>query len=251
MRALLSLAAVALVVAACGGSPSTTVVAPPPETVTETTPAQPTATAEVFLPQGPARATVVLLHGWNDLSSEGYRAWIDHLVATDVAVIFPDYQAGILSLPSSMIRGTEDGIRDGLAAAAAGGADGPVIAAGYSLGGGLAVTYAAFAGEWGVTAPVAVYAVFPADPPGLPARLPAVPETTEVEFVVGDRDTVVGREGADALARRIRPLGVKLRILESSAALVFDHAAPKRVDAGAQAAFWKPLDAIVDRVATR
>ncbi len=251
--AALALALAAVLLAGCGGSGvegTTTVVAPTVvETATVAVPEE--AAAEVFLPDGPSRATVVMLHGWNDLRSTAYRPWIDHLLAQDVAVVFPAYQDGLLSLPASMLAGTEEGVREGLATAARGGAEGPVIAMGYSLGGGLAVVYAAMARDWGVAQPAAVYAVFPADPPGRPSPLPPVPADTSVELVVGDRDTVVGRGGADALAEAIRPHPVTLRVLVSTDDAAFDHFAPKASDAAAQEAFWAPLDAIVDDVAAR
>lgn len=251
--AALALALAAALLVGCGGadeSATTTVVAPTVvETATVAVPEE--AAAEVFLPDGPAVATVVMLHGWNDLRSDDYRPWIDHLLAQDVAVVFPAYQDGILSLPASMLRGTEDGIREGLATAARGGAEGPVIAMGYSLGGGLAVVYAAMARDWGVAQPAAVYAVFPADPPGRPDPLPRVPADTSVELVVGDRDAVVGRGGADALATAIRPHPVTIRVLASTDAIAFDHFAPKATDAAAQEAFWEPLDRLIADVAAR
>jgi acetyl esterase/lipase len=254
----------ALALAGCGASEEGT--APDAAATTEpatTAPATADAAAEdveaepdpagprtqVFMPAGEARATVVLLHGWNDLDPAAYGAWIDHLNATGVAVVFPDYQAGLLSGPASMLRGTEAGIRDGLAEVAARGATGPVVAAGYSLGGGLAVVYAALAADWGVEAPTAVYAVFPAEPLALPAELPPVPADTTVEMLVGDRDVVVGRSGADALAERIAPHPARITELVSSDAVAYDHFAPKREDARAQADFWAPLDRLVDEVA--
>lgn len=205
--------------------------------------------ARVFMPAGEARATVILLHGWNDLDPAAYGAWIDHLNATGAAVVFPDYQAGLLSSPASMLRGTEAGIRDGLAEAERLGATGPVVAAGYSLGGGMAVVYAAMAADWGVPAPTAVYAVFPAEPLGLPAELPAVPADTTVEMLVGDQDIVVGRGGADALAARIAPHPARVAELVSTDAVTYDHFAPKREDVQAQADFWAPLDRLVDEAA--
>lgn len=251
--AALILVLAAALLAGCGGTddPGTTTTAPPTTVETATAAAPAEAAAEVFLPETQAVATVVMLHGWNDLRSDAYRPWIDHLLAQDVAVVFPAYQDGILSLPASMLRGTEVGIREGLATAARGGAEGPVIAMGYSLGGGLAVVYAAMARDWGVAQPAAVYAVFPADPPGRPDPLPPVPADTSVELVVGDRDAVVGRGGADALAAAIRPHPVTVRVLTSTAAITFDHFAPKADDAAAQEAFWVPLDRLIADVAAR
>ncbi len=239
-------AAAATAAASTAATPATT-VADTTEADAEPEPAGPR--ARIFMPIGEARATVILLHGWNDLDPAAYGAWIDHLNETGVAVVFPDYQAGLLSSPASMLAGTEQGIRDGLAEAERLGATGPVVAAGYSLGGGLAVVYAAMAADWGVAAPSAVYAVFPAEPLGLPAELPPVPADTTVEMLVGDRDVVVGRGGADALAARIAPHPARITALVSTDAVAYDHFAPKRDDARAQADFWAPLDRLIDEAA--
>ncbi len=259
------LAVLALAIAGCGAAdegaaPDAAAATEPPGTATEAPKAAETAAdedepdpagprAQVFMPAGEVRATVVLLHGWNDLDPAAYGAWIDHLNETGVAVVFPDYQGGLLSSPASMLRGTEAGVRDGLAEVAARGATGPVVAAGYSLGGGLAVVYAAMAADWGVEPPAAVYAVFPAEPLALPGDLPAIPEGTTVEMLVGDRDRVVGRGGAEALAARIAPHPAKITELASTDAVEYDHFAPKREDAQAQADFWAPLDRLVDEAA--
>lgn len=250
------LAALTLALAGCGSADegaapdaaaATTAPAATADDADEADPAGPR--AQIFMPAGKARATVVLLHGWNDLDPAAYGAWIDHLNETGAAVVFPDYQAGLLSSPASMLRGTEAGIRDGLAEAERLGATGPVVAAGYSLGGGMAVVYAALAADWGVPAPAAVYAVFPAEPLGLPAELPPVPSGTTVEMLVGDRDIVVGRGGAEALAARIAPHPAEITELASTDAVEYDHFAPKREDAQAQADFWAPLDRLVDAAA--
>ena len=56
---------------------------------------------------------------------------------------------------------------------------------------------------------------------------------------------------ADALAAAIRPHPVTVRVLTSTAAITFDHFAPKADDAAAQEAFWVPLDRLIADVAAR
>lgn len=244
MRRLLPLFAV-LLLTACGGAVTTapTTVAPP-DTVAAATDAR----ADVFPASGTERATVVLYHGWTDLTPDDYRPWIRHLTESGVTVIFPRYQRSVLSLPAQMLADAESATRAGLAEAPP---TGPVIAVGYSLGGGFAVVYAANAAAWGVTAPAAVYGIFPAMPPTTPEPFGVVPEATPVTLLVGDRDAVVGRDGATSLADAIAPHPVAIETLSSTPGLVFEHLAAKRTDAAARTAFWRPLDRIVDRLAPR
>ena len=241
---LVALAAVAL--AACGGAdgPAGSPPAPPsPSTAAEAP------VADVFPAEGTARATVVLFHGWTDLApTSGYLPWIRHLTGEGVTVIFPRYQRGLLSTPAQMLA-------EARAATAAGFREvadpGPVVAVGYSLGGGFAVVLGANAGAWGVPQPAAVYGVFPAMPPVVPDPFGEVPAATSVLLLAGDADAVVGVAGADRLAAAIAPHPAEVRTLRSSSAIRFEHLAPKRVDDAARRAFWAPLDRIVDRLAPR
>ena len=243
MRRLLPLLA-ALLLVGCGGT--TTSTGDAPTTIQAATTAPTTATADVFPAQGTERATVVLLHGWNDVAPKGYEPWIAHLNETGVTVIYPRYQRGILSTPSQMLDGTEQAIRAGFEQAPP---QGPVVAAGYSLGGGFAVVYAANATAWDVPEPAAVYGVFPAMPPTVPQPFGTVPKATSVSLLVGDADQVVGTNGAKQLAAAIAPHPATITTLRSTAAITFDHFAPKGTDAQAQKAFWLPLDKLVDGLA--
>ena len=250
MRRLLPLLLLAaLLAAACGGSGGATTqaeptTAPPPAAST----AADEAKADVFPAEGAERATVVLYHGWTDLEPDDYLPWIRHLNGEGVTVLFPRYQSSILSLPAQMLADAETATRDGFAQAPT---TKPVIAVGYSLGGGYAVVYAANAAAWKVPEPAAVLGIFPAMPPTVPEPFGSVPEPTPVTFLVGDRDTVVGNEGANELAAAISPHSATIDILSSTAEITFDHLAAKRTDPAAQRAFWAPLDRIVDRLAPR
>ena len=251
MRRLLPLLLLAaLAVAACGGSGGATTQ---PEPATTAAPeaastAAAEATADVFPAEGDERATVVLYHGWTDLEPDGYLPWIRHLTGRGVTVIWPRYQRSILSLPATMLRDAEAATRAGLAEAPP---TGPVIAAGYSLGGGLAVVYAANAAAWSVPEPAAVYGVFPAMPPAVPDPFGSVPEATTVALLTGADDAVVGAGGAEQLAAAIAPHPATIDEVPTTAALTADHFAPKRDDPAAQRAFWAPLDRIVDQLAPR
>ena len=241
---LLVLAAVAL--AACGGAdgPAGSPADPPPSSTAAESPV-----ADVFPAEGTARATVVLFHGWTDLApTSGYLPWIRHLTGEGVTVIFPRYQRGLLSTPAQMLA-------EARAATAAGFREvadpGPVVAVGYSLGGGFAVVLGANAGAWGVPQPAAVYGVFPAMPPVVPDPFGEMleadrrrrPQRPHLRRVRGDR-------GGEAV--RARDADDRVRVArEQEHARRRGHLAPKRVDDAARRAFWAPLDRIVDRLAPR
>ena len=224
MKRLLLLA---LVLAGCGGSaaPAPTTTAPPPPA------------ADVFPAQGAERATVVLFHGWTDLDPTNYRPWIGHLNAQGMTVVFPRYQDSILSTPAQMLAGAERTTRAGLAEAPP---SGPVIAVGYSLGGGYATVMAASAAAWDVPQAAAVYGVFPALPPVVPDPFGAVPAATTARYLVGDRDEVVGRGGADDLAAAIAPHPATITVLRSEGDADFGHLAGLSDAPWAQRAIWAP-----------
>ena len=54
----------------------------------------------LFVPSSPRPASapvVVFCHGWGALDPKGYRAWIDHIVRRGNIVIWPNYQASLLT----------------------------------------------------------------------------------------------------------------------------------------------------------
>ena len=258
---------VAAALAACGGgneSADTARAEPeaPPTTTQEATPptnGDGTWTARVIEPEGPdgrwatvflpadrdSDAIVVFLHGWTDLDPGLYRPWIEHLAARGDAVVFADYQASLLSSPADMVAGTERGVRAGIAAARGAGATGPVVAAGFSLGGALAVQFAALAERWRVESPAAVYGVFPA-PILTDAPLPRIPEETDITLLVGDRDSVVGAAGAANLVDRVAPHPVEVVELVSTDERDYGHLAPRTDAPYVRETIWAPLDRIVD-----
>jgi hypothetical protein len=244
MRRLFPLLAI-LLLAGCGGASSSSTSSPATTTEPVTTSSNPAATADVFPAENSERATVVLYHGWTDIEPDDYLPWIEHLNSEGVAVIFPRYQRSVVSSPAEMLADAETATRDGLDNAPP---VGPVIAVGYSLGGGYAVVYGANAAAWNVPAPAAIYAIFPAKPPVVPEPFGTVPPQTPVMMLVGDRDAVVGDSGATALAAAIAPHTATISALSSTSAIAFEHLSAKRTDSAAQRAFWLPLDRLIDRL---
>jgi pimeloyl-ACP methyl ester carboxylesterase len=208
----------------------------------------------IMRPVGAPRSIVVFGHGWKFSPPSGsnawvnqFRPWLDHLLAGGSAILFPRYQIGGDAPGPARVSSLRRGLIEGFARLGLPGL--PVVVAGYSYGASLAFYYAANARRWHLPIPKAVFSVFPA---GLidGAPLPGLPKTTKVVIQVGDRDTVAGRPGAQPFwvwlaahpYRRKR-----LEIIRSGPSLDATHAAPKLSTAGAQTAFWTPLDALVDR----
>jgi hypothetical protein len=251
----------AALLAGCGGSSRSAVPPSGPSVKTESGIARPygrgTSAVWVLTPKhGKPTSVVVYIHGWT--ASEPFlwhQAWFDHVLRDGSAVIFPVYQLtgdeGELIVSQYELR---KGLRTGFEALDRPGL--PVVVVGYSVGGALAFYYGADAGAWGLPRPRAVYSIFPIDPftfdPGL-ATLdspPAVPTLV----LVGDRDTTVGRVGADTFWKWLRPVPRTLktyRLLHSDPkGLWFDHESlpsseylPKM-----QRVFWTPLDDLLAAV---
>ena len=72
----------------------------------------------LFVPSSPRPASapiVVFCHGWGALDPEGYRAWIDHIVRRGNIVIWPNYQASLLTPGGDFLPNAIAGIRAALA----------------------------------------------------------------------------------------------------------------------------------------
>ncbi len=200
---------------------------------------------------GHTRAIVVFGHGWKTAPPSSPQAWpaqfmpwLEHLARRGDAVVFPRYQLGGDATGAPRAADFEAGLRAAFERLPSGV---PVVAVGYSYGASLAVTYAANAGAWRLPRPRAVDAIFPALPiPGVP--LPALPPGPRVLVQVGDADVVAGRAGADAFWRRLggRSSLRRYELVRSHPGFVANHVAPKGSTSAARAAFWTPLDALVD-----
>jgi pimeloyl-ACP methyl ester carboxylesterase len=243
---------------ACGSSDRPKVPQNGPTVKTEFGIARPygrgTSAVWVLTPKhGKVRSVVVYIHGWTATSPFlWHQAWFDHLLHDGSAVVFPVYQLTgdfdeLVTSPYELRNGLRTGFR------ALGKPDLPVVVAGYSVGGALAFYYGADAGEWNLPRPRAVYSIFPFDPilidPGL-ANL-ATPPAVRTLVLVGDKDTTVGRVGADTFWKWLAPLPRSLktyRMLHSNPkGLWFDHESlpTSEFDSRMQSVFWGPLDALV------
>lgn len=158
----------------------------------------------IFEPDSPKPAAaplVVFLHGWGGMNPMYYGAWIDHLVKRGNIVVYPRYQASLLTsikeftpntltaLKSAVERlQTEPGhIKPDL---------NKFATVGHSMGGLLAASVAALASESGLPRVRAVMSVEPGiteAPISFPlADLKKLPAETLLLAVAGDQDTLVG-----------------------------------------------------------
>ena len=121
----------------------------------------------------------------------------------------------------------------------------PVLAIGYSRGGGLVVEYGAFAKQNGLPVPNAIMAVFPA---GQGDERRIVPLTgldpkTAILLQTGEDDNVVAGGGARFLLGRLQAAGfpanrVQTDFVRSQKGLVANHFAPLQTTPAAKAEFW-------------
>lgn len=165
----------------------------------------------IYEPDRPKPKTapvVIFLHGWSGTNPLYYGAWIDHIVKRGNIVIFPRYQSSILTSRAAFIPNTLDAVKAALARLQSEPGHVPpdlnrVATVGHSLGGVLAASVAALAGENQLPQIRAVMAVEPGltrAPLSVPmADLGKIPGTTLLLSIAGDRDTLV----ADYDAKRI------------------------------------------------
>ncbi len=165
----------------------------------------------IFEPDAPKPANaplIVLLHGWGGMNPMYYGAWIDHLVKRGNIVIYPRYQASLLTPIRDFTPNTLTAIKDAISRLQT--EPGHIkpdlnkfATVGHSMGGLLAASVAALASESGLPRVVAVMSVEPGiteAPISFPlADLKKLPAETLLLAVAGDQDTLVG----DVDAKRV------------------------------------------------
>lgn len=246
-----AVALVALALAGCGGAKH---AAPPPHVEGPFG----AGADQVWLvrPAGTPKSIVVFLHGLGGPSEDtpvNHEPWLLHLAQRGSAVIYPRYEAA--PTIENQAKADEHALRGiALGLKTLGSPKAPTVVIGYSRGGPLAVDVAAVAPVVGLE-PRAVLAVFPS------RRFPTEPEldlrsldpADRIWLMIGDRDTVVGRYGADELLQRLSESGfpkerVRLIGVVSHDGFSATHLAPLLDDASAHAAFWDTADSLVTGV---
>jgi pimeloyl-ACP methyl ester carboxylesterase len=157
----------------------------------------------IFEPDSPkprSAPVIVFLHGWGGMNPLYYGAWLDHLVKRGNIVIYPRYQATLLTGISEFTPNTLHAVKDAVSRLKT--EPGHVTAelskfatVGHSLGGLLAANVAALASESELPRVSAVMSVEPGiteAPINVPlADLKKLPPETLLLAVAGDQDTLV------------------------------------------------------------
>ena len=165
----------------------------------------------IFEPDSPKPRTapvIVFLHGWGGMNPMYYGAWLDHLVKRGNIVIYPRYQAslltGVTEFTPNTLAALKDAVRRLQTEPGHVSADFTKFATvGHSVGGLLAANVAALARQSSLPRARAVMAVEPGiteAPINIPlADLGKIPGDTLLLSVAGDQDTLV----SDFDAKRI------------------------------------------------
>jgi acetyl esterase/lipase len=203
----------------------------------------------LFEPDTPKPASaslIVFLHGWGGMNPLYYGAWIDHVVKRGNIVIYPRYQANLLTAPKDFTPNTLHAIKDAIARLQT--EPGHVkpdlnkfATVGHSVGGLLAASVAALASESGLPRVRAIMSVEPGiteSPINIPlADLRKIPAETLLLALAGDQDTLVRDEDAKRIyyeSTRVSANNKDFITLVSdshgSPALLAGHRAPTAMD---------------------
>ena len=165
----------------------------------------------IFEPASPKPRTapvIIFLHGWGGMNPLYYGAWVDHLVKRGNIVVYPRYQANLLTPIKDFTPNTIAAVKDAVRRLKT--EPGHVTpdftkfaTVGHSLGGLLAANVAALASESNLPRVRAVMSVEPGiteSPINVPlADLKKIPADTLLLAIAGDQDGLV----RDTDAKRI------------------------------------------------
>lgn len=194
----------------------------------------------IFSPEEPRpeeAPLVVFLHGWGGMNPRSYGAWIEHIVRKGQIVVYPRYQAGLLTSAEAMTGNAAGALSQAWTELTNNGPVRPrqdrIALVGHSLGGLIAANLAANPAT-GIPPAKALMLVEPGGETQMTiADLSTVPNDALVLLVVGEDDTNVGDRAArivrDALTqipRENMDLVTVRSERRSAPRLIADHFAP-------------------------
>jgi acetyl esterase/lipase len=150
--------------------------------------------AEPVLKSAPV---IVFLHGWSQMNPRSYGAWVEHLVRRGNIVIFPRYQADLLTPGKAFTDAVIVSVRDALAELGRPGHIAPDLGrfavVGHSCGALQAANLSALAADEKLPRPRAVMVIQPGKHTFFPlANLAQIPAETLLFVASGDEDDIAG-----------------------------------------------------------
>jgi acetyl esterase/lipase len=203
----------------------------------------------IFEPDTPKPASaplVVFIHGWGGMNPLYYGAWLDHLVKRGNIVVYPRYQATLLTPIRDVLPSTLGAIKDAVTRLKT--ERGHVkpdlnkfAVVGHSVGGLLSASVAALARDSNLPQVRAVMAVEPGiteAPINIPlADLTKIPAETLLLAVAGDQDTLVRDMDAKRIyyeSTRVSPANkdyvLMITDIHGTPSLTASHRAPTAMD---------------------
>jgi dienelactone hydrolase len=213
-------------------------------------------------PQPASAPVVVFNHGWGAMDPVYYQAWLEHLVKKGSIVIYPRYQASMLTPPSQFTGNAITAVKNALAYLVAHPGDTQAqldkfAILGHSYGGVVTVN---MANRWQSAGLPQPKAIMPTQPYSqtIDTSLSGIPSTVLMNCHVGQDDTVVGRAGCDRIWDRTGHIPAANRDYVwmftdtyGTPDLLSDHSAPttgggsgREVDATDWYGFWKTFDGL-------
>ena len=216
----------------------------------------------IFEPADPAPAlapVIVFCHGWSAMNPIAYKFWIEHLVRHGNIVIYPRYQASVLTMPKIFTISAIEALKDAFEQLKKEPHTKPdldrVATVGHSFGGVVCANLAALAHDNGLPK---IRAVMCAEPGtgGFSAYedYASIPADTLLLCIAGADDRVVGEKDARRIyreANKIKNADKNLILMNSDKhgkpENIADHFAPNRQGQPLQTyGLWKWLDALTD-----
>lgn len=222
----------------------------------------------VYQPDNPKPASgplVVFNHGYGAMQPDSYLAWLIHLARRGNVVVYPRYQATLLTPQSTYTGNAITAVKNAIAWLQASSTRvqpdlGRFAIAGHSYGGVVSVN---MAHRWQSAALPQPRALMPAQPyDQFMDSLTGIPSTVLMNCLIGEDDSVVDRSGCDLIWDRTghiplanRDYIVMLTDPYGNPDLVADHYAPvapltpgqvSETDAYDYYATWKIFDALCD-----
>lgn len=217
-------------------------------------------------PAPKSAALVIFLHGWTAMTPDTYRGWVNHLAKRGSIVVYPRYQAGLLTPAAEFFPNSIASIRAALEVLARPGHVKPdlerVAVVGHSAGGVQVANYLIAAASEKLPAPKAAMIVEPGQGKDGGFKIlemedcKKIPGGVKLIVMVGDADGIVGTGTARAIWRDSKQVRERAFITMCSDAhgspvLKADHLFPiswsrSATDALDWLGLWRTFDSLMD-----